>query len=299
MLATRFAPSPTGWLHLGHAFSALTGWYAARASGGAFRLRIEDIDHGRCRAEFDEAILEDLAWLGVDWDGAVRRQSRHMDAYAAALRRLEQVGVLYPCFCTRREIRDEIARIQGAPQGPDGPVYPGTCRAMNAEDRHRKMEQGAAFALRLDVAAALRLTGPLYWRDRLAGRFRADPGLFGDVVLARKDTPASYHLCVAVDDAIQGITLVVRGQDLAMATHVHRLLQALLGLPAPEYLHHGLLVDESGRRLAKRADSLSVRALRHAGHTPGQVRAMAGDLTEPRAEWRAALARQSGLSDVS
>ena len=299
MLATRFAPSPTGWLHLGHAFSALTGWYAARAAGGVFRVRIEDIDRGRCRPEFDRAILEDLAWLGIDWDGAVRRQSQHMDVYAAALGRLGQAGVLYPCFCTRREIRDEVARIQDAPHGPDGPIYPGTCRTLTAGDRRRKMEQGLAYALRLDVAKAVQMTGPLRWQDLLAGTQRAEPGLFGDIVLARKDTPASYHLCVTVDDALQGMTLVTRGQDLAMATHVHRLLQALLNLPVPAYLHHGLLVDGAGRRLAKRVDSLSIRAMRQAGHTPAEVRAMAGTLSECSAEWRTALARQSGPPDVS
>lgn len=299
MLVTRFAPSPTGWLHLGHAYSALTGWHAARAAGGVFRLRIEDIDAGRCRPEFDQAILEDLTWLGIDWDDPVRRQSQHMDAYASALDRLRRAGVLYPCFCTRREIRDEVARIHNAPHGPDGPIYPGTCRGLSAAERLRRMEKGIAYALRLDVDAAVRATGPLYWRDRLAGRQRADPGLFGDVVLARKDTPASYHLCVAVDDALQGVTVVVRGQDLALATHIHRQLQALLDLPVPDYLHHGLLVDRAGQRLAKRTDSLSVRALRHAGHTPAEVRAMAGDFAEPGAEWRTTLARQSGLPHVS
>ena len=299
MLATRFAPSPTGWLHLGHAFSALTGWYAARATGGVFRLRIEDIDQGRCRPEFDRAILEDLAWLGVDWDGAVRRQSQHMDVYAAALGRLEQAGVLYPCFCTRREIRDEVARMQDAPHGPDGPIYPGTCRTLTADDRRRKADKGLAYALRLDVALAARMTGPLHWQDLLTGTHRANPGLFGDIVLARKDTPASYHLCVTVDDALQGTTLVTRGQDLALATHVHRLLQALLNLSVPAYLHHGLLVDAAGRRLAKRVDSLSIRAMRQAGHTPAQVRAMAGNLCECSAEWRTALARQSEPPDVS
>lgn len=275
MIVTRFAPSPTGLLHLGHAYAALFAWRRARAEGGRFLLRIEDIDASRCREEFVTAILEDLAWLGIDWDGAVRRQQQHLGDYRAALDRLEADGLVYPCFCTRAAIKAEIARALDAPQGPEGKLYPGTCRALTPEERARRRAAGEAYALRLDVAKALGRTGPLDWHDERAGRVAADPLALGDVVLARKDTPTSYHLAVTVDDALQGITLVTRGIDLFAATHVHRLLQALLGLPTPDYCHHALLTDAAGRRYAKRDRSLTLRALREAGCTPDEVRAMA------------------------
>ena len=276
MVVTRFAPSPTGYLHLGHAASALCGWEAARSAAGRFILRIEDIDTTRCRPEFTAAILEDLAWLGLLWEEPVRLQSQHMSDYSAALHRLEQLGVLYPCFCTRKEIAAEIANAGHAPHGPDGPLYPGTCRNLRAGERASRMGSGLPYALRLDVAKAAGLTGSLTWTEEGQGRIPADPLKLGDVVLARKEVPASYHLAVTVDDALQGITLVIRGEDLFHATHLHRLLQTLLGLAEPAYKHHILLTNGAGRRLAKRDGAVTLRALREAGRTPAEVRAMAG-----------------------
>ena len=272
---TRFAPSPTGWLHLGHAYAAL--FAHEKAAGGRFLIRLEDIDGTRARPEYEGAIFEDLAWLGLEWEEPVRRQSDHFADYRAALAKLESLGVLYPCFCTRREIQEEIARAGNAPQGPDGPLYPGTCRNRDAAERAQRMAAGEQYALRLDVAKAARFAeGELEWTDRERGRFVARPAVFGDVVLARKDTPASYHLAVVVDDALQGITLVTRGEDLLEATHLHRLLQALLGLPVPEWQHHRLVTDESGKRLAKRDDARSLRSLREAGWTAEKVREVVG-----------------------
>jgi glutamyl-Q tRNA(Asp) synthetase len=273
---TRFAPSPTGELHLGHAHSALFAHRTAMAEGGRFLVRIEDIDTGRCRPAFTEAILADLAWLGLDWEKPVRRQSEHFDDYRAALARLDALGLLYPCFCTRRDILDEVARAGHAPHGPEGVPYPGTCRRLDPAARARRVAAGEAFALRLDVARAAERAGPLSWHDRGRGIIAAEPLLFGDVVLARKDTPTSYHLAVTVDDALQGVTVVTRGEDLFTATHLHRLLQALLGLPVPEWAHHRLLTDADGRRFAKRDRALTLRALREAGRSPAEVRAMAG-----------------------
>lgn len=273
---TRFAPSPTGLLHLGHAYCALFAENAARAADGRFLLRVEDIDSGRCRPEFIDAIVDDLHWLGLRWDGPVRRQSRHLDEYRAALDRLSRRGLLYPCFCTRKDIEAEIARSGHAPHGPDGVLYPGLCRRLDERERRERIEQGQSFALRLDMAAALAQTGPLSWHDQDAGPQQARPDLFGDVVLARKDTPTSYHLAVTWDDGVQGVTLVTRGADLFAATHVHRLLQALLDLPVPAYRHHRLLTDAQGRRYAKRDRGLTIAALRQAGHDPAAVRALAG-----------------------
>ena len=269
-VVTRFAPSPTGYLHLGHVRSAWEGWHAAHAAGGRFLLRIEDIDRGRCRPEFDAAIREDLAWLGLDWDGEMRRQSEHFVDYQAALAQLEAQGLLYPCFCTRRDIQAEIARAGGAPQGEDGPVYPGTCRHLSPIKRAQRIASSIDYALRLDVTAALAQTGALDWYED-GRRITADPAALGDVVLARKDVPASYHLAVTVDDALQGVTLVTRGVDLFAATHIHRLLQALLGLPTPAYRHHPLLTDANGRRLAKRDRALTIRAMRDTGMTPAEI----------------------------
>jgi len=274
---TRFAPSPSGYLHLGHAYSALYAEKAARESGGRFLLRIEDIDRGRCRPEFETAIYEDLAWLGLSWEEPVRRQSDHMDEYRVTASALEARGLLYPCFCTRKEILAEVEAAGHAPHGPDGPLYPGTCRKLSADERLARKTAGDAFALRLDVNRALAETGPLSWTEISEGEIAADPALFGDVVLARKDVPTSYHLSVTMDDALQGVTLVTRGVDLKPATHVHRLLQALLGLPTPRYDHHGLLTDELGRRYAKRDKAATLRALREAGRTPEEVRALAHD----------------------
>jgi len=275
-VVTRFAPSPTGWLHLGHVRSAHAGWRAAREAGGRFLLRIEDIDAGRCRPEHEAGILEDLAWLGLHWDGPVRRQSDHLDDHRAALGRLRDLGVVYPCFCSRKEIQGEIARAGAAPHGPEGPLYPGTCRGMAPAEREDRIAAGAPHAWRLDAAAAAARTGPLSFRDAQAGEVRADPGVLGDAVLARRDAPTSYHLAVVADDAIQGVTLVTRGEDLFHATHLHRHLQALLGLPVPDYAHHPLLRDEAGERLSKRHGALAVRELRAAGVPPAEVLARAG-----------------------
>ena len=277
---TRFAPSPTGYLHLGHVRSALEGWRAARRGEGRFLLRLEDIDRTRCRDEFAAAILEDLAWLGIDWDGPVRKQSEHFDDYRRALDRLDGLGMLYPCFCTRREIQAEIARAGGAPHGDAGPIYPGTCRKLRTEEVAARLRSGTDYALRLDLARALALTGPLDWIDGECRR-QADPALLGDVVLARKEFPASYHLAVTVDDAIQGVNLVTRGEDLATATHIHRVLQALLGLPTPRYRHHPLLTDAAGRRLAKREGAPTIRSMRQQGMNPGEIIAMAGAAPHP------------------
>lgn len=276
MIVTRFAPSPTGYLHLGHAYSALIAWRAAREGGGKFLLRIEDIDRARCKPEFTAAILEDLAWLGLDWDGAVRKQSEHFADYEAALDALEVMELIYPCFCTRAEIAAEIARAGGAPQGEEGALYPGTCRNLSDDERARRITAGESYALRLDVGRALARAGRLFWEDEEQGRVEAKPEMLGDVVLARKDVPTSYHLAVTVDDALQGVTLVTRAVDLFSATHIHRLLQALLDLPTPRYRHHRLLTDAQGKRFAKRDKSLTLRALREAGRTPEDVRPMVG-----------------------
>lgn len=286
-LATRFAPSPNGHLHLGHAYSALTAWDWAQAHGAEFILRIEDIDTGRARAEFEASILDDLAWLGLAWPAPVRRQSEHFDFYARGLDRLAGLGLTYPCFCTRKEIAAEVAASPAAPHGPEGPLYPGTCRTLSTDARAAKIAAGAPYAVRLDVAramdVALRLKGNRLdfeeegqGPDGETGRLPARPELLGDVVLARKDVPVSYHLCVVMDDALQGITHVIRGHDLFHATHIHRLLQVLLDLPAPAYRHHGLIRDETGERLAKRKGSPALRDLRAQGATPQEVRRRAG-----------------------
>jgi glutamyl-Q tRNA(Asp) synthetase len=267
---TRFAPSPTGYLHLGHVRSALEGWRAARRDGGRFLLRLEDIDQARCRADYAAAILDDLAWLGLDWDGPVRRQSEHFDDYRRALDRLDTIGVLYPCFCTRREIQAEIVRAGGAPHGQSGPPYPGTCRALGPEEVAAKQRSGLDYALRLDLSRAFALTGPLDWIEE--GRQQpVHPGALGDVVLSGKGVPGSYHLAVTIDDAIQGVTLVTRGADLAEATQIHRVLQALLGLPTPRYRHHPLLTDDAGRRLSKRDGAATIRSMRKSGMSPAEI----------------------------
>ncbi len=278
MIVTRFAPSPTGWLHLGSAHAALVAWTRARRANGRLLLRIEDIDPARCRADFAAAIPEDLAWLGLDWDGEVRVQSEHLGEYRAALDRLAASGLLYPCFCSRAEIGREVAASGHAPHDPDGsPLYPGTCRAIPERARTALIAAGAPHVLRLDMARAVAAVGgPLGFEEEARGRVVCDPARFGDVVLARRDVPASYHLCVAHDDAAQGVTLVTRGVDLLPSTDVHRLLQALLGWPVPSYAHHPLLTDAAGQRLAKRDAAVAVRALREAGRSAAEVRAMAG-----------------------
>jgi glutamyl-Q tRNA(Asp) synthetase len=272
---TRFAPSPNGFLHLGHAYSALTAFAAARAAGGRFLLRLEDIDGARARPELAAAICEDLAWLGIAWEEPVRRQSEHLAEYAADLARLDAMALLYPCFCTRREIEGALT----APHGPERAAYPGICRGLAAAERAERLAAGQPFARRLDLARALATAGPLAFVE--SGRSVAVDGRrlqteIGDVVLARKDVPASYHLAVVHDDALQGVTAVIRGDDLAFATPLHRLLQALLTLPVPEYRHHRLITDAAGRRFAKRDGAATLRALRAAGVTPAEVRARIG-----------------------
>jgi glutamyl-Q tRNA(Asp) synthetase len=235
-------------------------------------LRIEDIDPVRCKPEFTESLFEDLHWLGLKWPEPVRRQSQHLSDYSAALDALREQGLIYPCFCTRRDIEREADNAVHAPHAEDiGAVYPGTCRNLSERMRADKRTQHGMANWRLDVAAAMRLTGPLFWHDRARGRVEAQPEIFGDVVLARKDVPTSYHLSVAVDDHLQGVTLVTRGEDLFTSTHVHRLLQALLGFETPEYYHHPLIVDALGRRYAKRDKSATLRDLRARGQTPEDI----------------------------
>jgi glutamyl-Q tRNA(Asp) synthetase len=274
-LTTRFAPSPTGYLHLGHAFSAYNAWKRARDAAGRFLLRLEDIDPTRCRPEFAAAIQEDLAWLGLHWDGPVRVQSAHLAEYRAVLDGLMERGLVYPCFCTRADVLREVSASAGAPHAPDGaPLYPGTCRRLSAAERADRIAAGERFALRLDMQAAL-IPG-LWYEEEGEGRVPCRPEAFGDVVLARKDAPASYHLCVTHDDALQGVTLVTRGEDLKPVTQLHRLLQALLGWPESAYAHHRLLAGPDGRRLAKREGAPTLRALREEGRSPQEGRAMAG-----------------------
>jgi glutamyl-Q tRNA(Asp) synthetase len=276
-VVTRFAPSPTGFLHLGHVHAALTAFRCAREAGGRFLLRIEDIDPTRCQPRYATAIEEDLLWLGLQWDGAVRVQSAHLPAYRAVLDALAARGIVYPCFCTRADIAREIGRSAAAPHAPDGnPIYPGICRALPETARAERLASGTPHALRLDMEMALR-SGPggLTFTEMNEGEIVCDPASFGDVVLARKDAPASYHLCVTHDDAVQGVTLVTRGIDLKPATHLHRLLQALMGWPTPNYAHHRLLTDADGRRLAKRDAAATLRALRDRGVSPAEVLAMA------------------------
>ena len=268
MTVTRFAPSPTGRLHLGHAYSAILSHDFARSRGGRFLLRIEDIDGTRSRPEHVETIIADLAWLGLAWDGEVLRQSARLPAYARVLDRLRDMGLLYRCYCTRAEI---AAASLSAPHGAE-PLYPGTCRALVQHHPDRP------HCWRLDMAKAVARTGPLTWQDH-AALIAADPLSAGDVVLARKDAPASYHLAVTIDDAWQGVTDVVRGQDLFAATHVHRLLQALLDLPTPAYHHHALLTGPDGVRLAKRHGAPALADLRDSG---GDGLALAAELRAGR-----------------
>ncbi|HAU29252.1 MAG TPA: tRNA glutamyl-Q(34) synthetase GluQRS [Rhodospirillaceae bacterium] len=275
-LTTRFAPSPTGWLHLGHAHSALTAFRTAQDLNGQFLLRMENIDPSRCRPEYEAAIFEDLAWLGLSWESPVRRQSEHAPYYAAGLARLSALGVLYPCFCTRRDIATEISRMGFAPHAGETLPYPGTCRNVPPEDAAQRMADGQPYALRINVARALSITGPLSWLDAQAGPQKAMPARLGDAILARKDVPMSYHLCVTMDDALQGVTHIIRGHDLFEATHLHRLLQALLGYDAPQYRHHPLLCNENGQKLSKRDGAITIRDLRAQGLCPADVRARAG-----------------------
>ena len=270
-VVTRFAPSPTGDLHLGSAYSAWTGWHRAREAGGRFLVRIEDIDIRRCKRAFETSILADLAWLGFAWDGPVRRQSEHFADYGRALDRLDALGLVYPCFCSRADIEREIAASANAPHGPDGPLYPGTCRHLSPLQRRERLLAGHEHCLRLDATKAAALAGPYRFLDEGLGEVEGQPLLLGDFVIARKDTPTSYHLSVTVDDHLQGVTLVTRGVDVLPSTHAHGLLQKLLGYQTPRYAHHGLLTDASGRRFAKRDRDMTIRALRESGMTAEEV----------------------------
>lgn len=282
----RFAPSPNGHLHLGHAYSALLNDEMARAADGRLLLRIEDIDTARCRPEYETAILDDLQWLGVAWQQNVRRQSGHFDDYQDAVGKLEAMGLLYPSFESRREIAALVAdrdRQGHWPRDPDGvPLYPGRARKMPKAERERRRREGEPFALRLAIDAAVARAGVLTWNETgggpqgQSGIVAAAPQMWGDVVLARKEAPTSYHLAVAIDDALQGVTDVVRGQDLFWSTGIHRLLQALLGLPEPTYHHHRLILDAGGRKLSKSTLATSLRELRASGATPADVRRMVG-----------------------
>jgi glutamyl-Q tRNA(Asp) synthetase len=282
----RFAPSPNGYLHLGHACSALLNFDLARRAGGRFLLRIEDIDATRCRPEFEAAIYEDLAWLGISWETPVRRQSEHFARYREAVDGLAGLGLIYPSFESRAEIARLVVQREAAapwPRDPDGaPLYPGTAKSLPPEERERLIGQGTPYALRLDMAAARARTGPLTWiehgegPDGETGAVSAQPEAWGDVILARKETPTSYHLSVVIDDALQGVTDVVRGRDLFWSTSVHLLLQKLLGIPQPAYRHHRLIEDASGHKLSKSTQATALRELRGQGATPADIRSLVG-----------------------
>jgi len=282
----RFAPSPNGLLHLGHAYSARLNFDLARQAKGRFLLRIEDIDVTRCRPEFEAAIYEDLGWLGIAWETPVRRQSEHFASYREAVEKLSARGLIYPAFESRAEIARLVAERESAapwPRDPDGaPLYPGVAKSLSAQARRQLIEQGVPYALRLDMEAALTQASDLSWIERGAGPHgetgivTARPQAWGDVILARKETPTSYHLSVAIDDALQGVTDVVRGQDLFWSTSVHRLLQSLLGIPQPAYRHHRLVLDSTGQKLSKSTMSTALRDLRGEGATPADIRRLLG-----------------------
>jgi glutamyl-Q tRNA(Asp) synthetase len=287
MVATfRFAPSPNGYLHLGHALSALINFERARAAGGRFLLRIEDIDVSRCRDDYEQAIYEDLAWLGIVWEEPVRRQSDHFGEYATLLERLQDMGLVYASFESRADIARLVSTREAEgpwPRDPDGtPLYPGHSAALRQSERDRRIAAGESYALRLDVKAAMATVGPLSWDEHgcgpggETGRLKATPAVWGDVVLARKDAPTSYHLSVVIDDALQDITEVVRGQDLFAATSIHRLLQALLGLRPPAYRHHRLILGADGRKLSKSTGATALRSLRAGGATAADIRRLVG-----------------------
>lgn len=269
-ILARFAPSPTGRLHLGHAFSAFFAWRCAGRDGTCL-LRIEDIDPDRCRPAYEQGIYDDLAWLGLRWPEPVRRQSEHFDDYRAALARLVEIGVAYPCFCSRQDVARAATRL-----GPEGPVYPGTCRNLDPARRAERIARGDAHTWRLDTAKSAAITGPLSWDERGEGRIQVDPGIGGDPVIARRDVPTSYHLSVTVDDHLQQVTLVPRGRDLLLATHVHRQLQALLGYAAPLYAHHALVLDSDGQKLSKRDHATGLSDLRAAGWSVADVKTRIG-----------------------
>jgi glutamyl-Q tRNA(Asp) synthetase len=282
----RFAPSPNGFLHLGHAYSALLNFDLARGSGGRLLLRIEDIDTVRCKPEFEAAIYQDLAWLGIAWEEPVRRQSEHFPDYRKAIEQLSAQGLIYPSFESRAEIARLVAQREANapwPRDPDGaPLYPGVAKSLAPDERARLLASGAPHALRLDMAAACALAGDLGWREHgegpagETGAVAARPQAWGDVILARKETPTSYHLCVVIDDALQGVTEVVRGADLFWSTSVHRLLQRLLDLPQPAYRHHRIILDGERRKLSKSTEAMALRELRDGGATPADIRRLVG-----------------------
>ena len=284
---TRFAPSPNGLLHLGHAYSALFSQDWAKRHGGRFLPRIEDIDFTRTREEYVQAIFDDLSWLGLEWEEPVRRQSRHMDEYRRRLEDLKKRGLVYPCFCSRKAIAEHIRRHPDWPRTPEGaPLYPGTCRQLSPEERQERLARGERPAWRLDMKKALASLGTraktLSWQEEGSGphgergRIPADPARFGDVILGRRDIVISYHLAVVHDDALQGITHVTRGQDLFHATGLHRLLQELFALPAPVYVHHSLITDEGGRKLSKRFRDRALSSLRKEGVSPESIKRLLG-----------------------
>lgn len=269
---TRFAPSPSGPLHVGHLLAALQARKLADLHGGQCLLRVEDIDQRAQHPEYLELMYEDLAWLGLSFDGEIMVQTRRFDVYAGVLERLRDMGLLYPCFCTRTEIRNQVAEMGRAPHATLGYLYPGTCRTLSSDEMAEKLAAGVPHTWRLDMQRVQDMIGCPCWHDMQRGTQRCVPTTYGDVVLARKDFPASYHLCVVVDDAAQGVTHVTRGEDLFDATHIHRALQGVLGLPVPQYCHHALLRDNAGKRLAKRDGARSIASLRAAGFSPQQVR---------------------------
>ena len=274
-MIARFAPSPTGPLHLGHAYAAVFAYELAMEKGGRFLLRFEDIDVTRVRNQYYLAIERDLAWLGIHWDGTPIRQKDRLSAYTVSLQKPKSLHVVYPCFCTRREIQQELKYMINAPHGSEGEtIYPGTCRDLTPTERAERIGQGQAHCWRLDARRAIDLTGPLVFEDQIKGRLAVDPLLLGDVVLARKDIATSYHLAVVTDDHFQGVTDVTRGEDLLSSTHVHRILQSLLGLAVPVYHHHRLIVDEADKRLAKRDDAVSLATLRDQGKKREDILAM-------------------------
>lgn len=271
MLVTRFAPSPSGYLHLGHAYSAILAYEIAKKNNGKFVLRMEDIDTSRCKRKFEEAILEDLEWLGLAWSNPVRRQSEHLTYYQEALHKLQNMGLIYPCFCTRKDILAEITLATEAPHNRASFIYPGTCRHLSNNIRKTRIVNNVSHSFRLDIQKALELSKPIYWEEFPQERIRVQANYFGDIIIARKDIPTSYHLAVTLDDHVEGVTLVTRGEDLFESTHIQRLIQFLLGLRVPTYRHHRLLKTSKGERFAKRDRSLTLRNLRESGCSPDSI----------------------------
>ncbi|MDB4783333.1 tRNA glutamyl-Q(34) synthetase GluQRS [Verrucomicrobiales bacterium] len=276
MVITRFAPSPTGRLHLGHAYSALFAESLANRDGGKFFLRIEDIDKNRCREEHIEGIYEDLKWLGICWDPEVLLQSTRFDEYKNSIKILSQMDVLYPCFCSRKKIEAEQSNVGLAPHGPGSPKYSGNCRGIGFEEKEDRMAKGEIHSWRLDCSKASAITGELQWFDQLAGTMKVEPSILGDVIISRKDIATSYHLAVTLDDAKQGVTLISRGEDLMESTHVHRLLQCLLELPVPQWCHHKLIKNSDGKRFSKREGSLTLKEMRDSGIRAADLRGELG-----------------------